>query len=330
MVEMRRRKFMALLAGAAAARPFAARAQKSAVPVIGVLHSAAPATFIHFVNAFRSGLKEKGFIEDQTVRIEQRWAEGQYDRLPALAADLVKAKVEVIAAMGGEGPALAAKGATATIPIIFLSGGDPVKLGLVASLNKPSANVTGINQFTTALESKRFGLLHEMVPNANPIAVLLNSTRAVSEVQTAEVRRAAARLGLGIVLCNAASQTELETAFLVLAGQRISALQVAADPFFFSRRHEITALAERYRVPALYEFRQFTDVGGLMSYGTDLAESYRLAGIYTGRVLKGETPAELPVLQPTKFELVINLKTAKALDLTIPPGVLAIADEVIE
>jgi len=325
-----RREFITLLGGAAASWPLASRAQQPAIPVIGVLHSAAPATFVRFIDAFRSGLREKGFIEGQTVRIEQRWADGQYDRLPALAADLVLAKVAVIAAMGGEGPALAAKGATATIPIIFLSGGDPVKLGLVASLNRPSVNVTGINQFTTSLESKRFGLLHETVPNANPIAVLLNSTRAVSEVQTAEVRQAAARLGLGVVLCNAASQTELEAAFVVLARQRIAALQVAADPFFFSSRQEITGLAERYEVPAMYEFRQFTEVGGLMSYGTDLIESYRLAGIYAGRVLNGEVPADLPVLQPTKFELVINLKTAKALGLTIPPSVLAIADEVIE
>jgi putative ABC transport system substrate-binding protein len=327
---MQRREFITLLGGAAAAWPITARAQQSALPVIGLLHSGSAATFGRLVTAFREGLRRNGYVESQNILIEQRWADGHYDRLPALAADLVQRRVAVIATMGGEGPAIAAKAATTSIPVTFVLGSDPVQLGLVASLNRPGSNITGIVQFTTALESKRLGLLHEMITKVDTIAVLVNPTRSIADAQLAEVREATARLGVKVIILRAKSEAEFEDAFAPLAKQRIGALLVAADPFFFSVRRQLVTLVARHKVPAMYEWRDFPDAGGLMSYGTDLADAYRQNGIYVGRILKGEKPADLPVQQSTKFELVINLKTAKALGLTVPPQIVARADEVIE
>jgi putative ABC transport system substrate-binding protein len=327
---VKRREFMTLLGGAVAAWPLAARAQQSTMPVIGFLHSASPGPFQRLAAAFREGLKEKGYVEDRNITIEQRWSEGEYDRLPALAAELVGQGVAVLATMGGEGPALAAKAATSTIPVVFVSGGDPVKLGLVASINRPGGNVTGINQFTTSLEKKRLGLLHDLVPRADPIAVLINPSRSVASRQRAEIAEAAAQLGVKTLILTATREAEFEPAFAAIAEQRIGGLLCAADPFFFSRRAALVALAARHRVPAIFEFRDFADAGGLMTYGTDLADSYRQCGIYVGRVLKGERPSELPVMQSTKFEMVINLKTARKLGLEVPANLLTLADEVIE
>jgi putative tryptophan/tyrosine transport system substrate-binding protein len=327
---MRRREFITMFGGAAAAWPFAAWTQHAAMPVIGLLHSASPGPFQRLAAAFREGLKEKGYVEGQNIAIEQRWAEGAYDRLPALAAELVGRGVVVLATMGGEGPALAARAATSTIPIVFVSGGDPVKLGLVASINRPGGNVTGINQFTTLLEKKRLGLLHDLVPGADPIAVLINPTRSVANLQRAEIAEAAAQLGVKPLILTATREAEFEPAFAVIAVQRIGGLLCAADPFFFSRRAALVALTMRHRVPAIFEFRDFVDAGGLMSYGTDLADSYRQCGSYVGRLLKGERPSELPVMQSTKFETVINLKTAKALGIKISDNLLSLADEAIE
>jgi putative tryptophan/tyrosine transport system substrate-binding protein len=271
-----------------------------------------------------------GYIEGRTIAIEQRWAEGRYDRLPELAADLVQRGVAVIATAGGEAPAVAAQRATTNIPVTFVLGTDPVGLGLVSSLSHPGGNVTGTVQFTTALESKRLGLLREAVPTADPIATLVNPTRSVREMQFAELRAASKQAGVRLVELTASAPAEFEPAFATIAEQRVGALLVAADPFFFSRRGDIVALAARYKVPAIYEFRDFPDAGGLMSYGTDLAESYRQIGIYVSRILKGEKPADLPVIQSIRFEFVINLITAKALGLELPPTLLARADEVIE
>jgi putative ABC transport system substrate-binding protein len=328
--DMRRREFITLLGGAAAAWPLVAHAQQPPMPMIGLLHSGSAAAFGRHITAFREGLRQDGYVESQNIVIEQRWADGHYDRLPALAADLVQRGVAVIATMGGEGPVLAAKAATTTIPVTFVIGSDPVQLGLVASFNRPGSNITGIVQLTTALESKRLGLLYEMVTKVDTIAVLVNPTRSIIDAQLAEVREAAARLGVKVVILRAKSEAELEDAFAPLAKQRIGALLVAADPFFFSVRRQLVTLVARHKVPAIYEWRDFPDAGGLMSYGTDLADSYRQNGIYVGRILKGEKPADLPVQQSTKFELVINLKTAKALGLTVPPQLLSRADEVIE
>jgi putative tryptophan/tyrosine transport system substrate-binding protein len=326
---MKRRDFISLIGGAAAL-PLAARAQQPAMPVVGFLHSGSAVAFERLVTAFREGLRQNGYVESQNIAIEQRWADGHYDRLPALAADLVQRRVVVIATGGGEASALAAKAATTTIPVTFVLGSDPVKLGLVASLNRPGSNATGIVQFTTALESKRLGLLHEMVPKIDTIAVLVNPTRSIADAQFAEVREATARLGVKHIILRAKSEDEFEAAFAPLAKQRVGALLVAADPLFFSVRGQLVALVARYKVPAMYEWRDFPAAGGLMSYGTDLADSYRQNGIYVGRILKGEKPADLPVVQSAKFELVINLKTAKALGLTVPPQLLSRADEVIE
>jgi putative ABC transport system substrate-binding protein len=322
-----RRKFLAMLGGAAA-WPFAVRAQQPAMPVVGFLHTSTAAPFLDMVGAFRKGLNEAGFIEGQNVAIEYRWAEFQYDRLPALAADLVARRVTVISVFGPPA-ALAAKAATVTIPIVFSVGVDPVDTGLVASLNRPGGNLTGVTLLTASLGAKRVGLLRELIPKADLMAVLVNTT-SEGMTQAKDVQDAARKAGLRAIVLNAATDADIDAAFATLSRQRIGGLMVGGDQFLDTRRDRIVALAARHSMPTIYHRRDFVAGGGLMSYGTSIADVYRQVGVYTGRILKGEKPADLPVLQPTKFELVINLKAANALGLTIPPGVLAIADEVIE
>jgi putative ABC transport system substrate-binding protein len=327
---MRRRDFIALLGGAAVAWPHAARAQAPAMPVIGFLNSALPGAWQPFVDAFRQGLKDSGFEEGRNVAIEYRWAEGHYDRLPALAAELVNRKVAVLVSTGGIAPAMAAKAATTTTPIILTIGGDPVKLGLVASLNRPGGNITGVNLFIPQMEGKRMGLLRELVPTATLIAVLLNPKNPPAANQLRDAQEAARATGQQIHILHATNESELEEAFATAVQVRAAALQVAADPYFNSQRNRIIALAARHRLPAIYEQREHALAGGLMSYGTSLTDGYRQTGVYTARILKGEKPADLPVMQSTKFEFVINLKTAKALGIEVPPGLSARADEIIE
>jgi putative ABC transport system substrate-binding protein len=328
MLDVRRREFIALIGGAAVAWPVAARAQQ--VPVVGFLATTSPAPFAHLVAGFRRGLQEAGFIEGRNVAIEYRWAEGRYDQVPALAADLVQRQVAVIVTTGGETSAVAAKAATKTIPIVFNTGTDPVRLGLVTSLARPGGNATGVNIFTTELAEKRLGLLHDLIPAASTIAVLLNPNFAPAVVNLQESEVAARAAGRTVVAFHASRDDEIETAFARIIQMRPGALLVGSDPFFNSRREQIVALAARHAIPAIYEWREFAQAGGLMSYGTSLIEAYRQQGVYAGRILKGEKPADLPVVQLSKFELIINLITAKTLGLTFPPGLLAIADEVIE
>jgi putative ABC transport system substrate-binding protein len=282
------------------------------------------------VLAFRAGLKQTGFVEGQNVAIEYRWAKGRYDQLPTLATELVQRQVAVIAATGGSMSAQAAKAATSTIPIVFNLGVDPVKLGLIASFNRPGGNVTGVNTLSPALEAKRLGLLREMVPQAATIAVLLNPTNPDADLQQRDIQTAATAMGQHLRIFNASSEADVEAAFVGIVQQRADALLVGNDVFFVNRREQIVALAARHAIPAIYTFRIFAESGGLMSYSTDLVEVYRQIGFYVGRVLKGEKPAELPVVQPTKFEFVINLKTAKALGIRISDNLLSLADEVIE
>jgi len=323
----RRREFITLLGGAAA-WPLAARAQQPAMPVIGYLSGRTPEESADDAAAFRQGLNEMDYIVGRNVAIEYRWAEGQYDRLPALVADLIAHKVTVLSVFGPP-TALAAKAATVTIPIVFDVGVDPVDIGLVASLNRPGGNLTGMTLLTASLGAKRVGLLRELIPKADLMAVLVNTT-SEGMTQAKDVQDAARKAGLRAIVLNAATDADIDAAFATLSRQRIGGLMVGGDQFLDTRRDRIVALAARHSMPTIYHRRDFVVGGGLMSYGTSIADVYRQVGVYTGRILKGEKPADLPVLQPTKFELVINLRTARALGLTIPPGILAIADEVIE
>ena len=327
---MRRRQFMTLLGGAAVAWPLAARAQRSAPPVVGFIRVGSADASARFAAAFRKGLNETGYVEGQNVTVEYHWLEGQYDRLPALMADLVRRQVAVIATPGNQ-PALAAKAATATIPIVFGVGDDPVQLGLVATLARPGGNATGINFFVNEVVAKRLRLLHDLVPKAVRVAVLLNPANAtVAESTLRDVQEAAPTIGLQIQILNASTIGEIDAAFATLARERTDALFVAGDAFFVSRAVQFVTLTARDRIPATYSLRDYVAAGGLMSYGTDLADSFRQVGVYTGSILKGAKPADLPVLQSTKFEFVINLQTARLLGIEVPPGVLSIADEAIE
>jgi putative ABC transport system substrate-binding protein len=323
-----RRKFLATLGGAAAAWPLAARAQQNMV-VVGFLSPGSPEPSSFLVKAFSEGLKQAN-IEGKNVSIEYRWARGHYDQLQTLAADLVRRQVAVIAATGGTISAQAAKAATSSIPIVFNVGDDPIKSGLVVSFNRPGGNMTGVNTLSPALETKRLGLLRELVPRTDVVAVLLNATNPDVGPQRRDINAAATALGQELLFFYASNESELDATFGAIVQQRADALLVGNDVFFTNLREQIVALAARHAVPTIYAFRQFAESGGLISYSTDLIEVYRQIGVYVGRVLKGEKPADLPVVQPTKFELVINLKTAKALGLTVPEKLLALADEVIE
>jgi len=326
---MRRRDFIKTIGGAAAAWPLAARAQQPAMPVIGFLSTLSPSNMAaNVMNEFRQGLKEAGFVEGQNARIEYRWAEGHYDRLPELASDLVRRRVAVIAATGGEPSPQVAKAATRTIPIVFMANGDPVAADLVASLNRPGGNLTGVTIFGMMAAGKRMELLRQLMPKAGMIGYLLNPNNPNREFDN--VQTAARSVGQQIFVLNANDGREIDDAFATIAQQRVAALLVASDPLFFDRRDQLVALAARQAIPAIYYLRAFPQAGGLLSYGNSLTDMYRQVGTYTGRVLNGEKPADLPVMQSTKFELVINLKTAKALGLAIPDKLLALADEVIE
>jgi len=327
---MRRRDFIRAVAGSAITWPVEARAQQRAMPVVGFLGTTTPNDFASRVAAFREGLKEVGYVEGQNVVIEYRWPEGNYDRLAMLAADLVHRRVAVIAAVGGDPSPVAAKAATSTIPIVFSIGGDPVRLGLVANLNRPGGNITGVSFLFSELGAKRLGLLHELLPKASVIGMLVNPTFADAETYISDTKQAALPLGLQIHAVKASTAEDFDTAFAALAEQKTDALLLANDAFFLSERRKLIALAARYAIPAVYFFREFVVDGGLMSYSTSLTQAYRQVGIYTGKILNGAKPADLPVVLPTKFEFAINLKTAKTLGLTFPPGLLAIADEVIE
>jgi putative ABC transport system substrate-binding protein len=326
---VKRREFITLLGGAAVAWPLAARAQQPAMPVVGFLHYASPDTFAHIAEAVRRGLKEAGYVEGQNVTIEYRWAHGHYDRLPALAADLVRRQVTVITA-GGTVAAGAAKGATADIPIVFTSGADPVWSGLVGSLSRPGANLTGASLIAAEMAVKRLEFTRELLPHARTIAMIINPSYPRADSEMAEVEAAGRVIGLQTQRVSASSERDLDAAFATISRMRVDAVMVGTDGYFVTRRDQIVALAARYAMPGIYPFPDFPAAGGLTSYGASLTDAYRQAGVYTGRVLKGAKPADLPVLQPTKFELVINLKTAKALGLTIPPSLLARADQVIE
>jgi putative ABC transport system substrate-binding protein len=325
-----RRKFLATLGGAAAAWPLAARAQQPAMPVIGFMSPRAPEDSQHLLAAFQKGLAEGGFIEGRNVTIEYRWARGDYSRLPALSQELVKRQVDVLLGIGGDPSALAAKAATSTIPIVFGMGGDPVKAGLVDSFNRPGGNATGIVFQTSDIEPKRIDLLQELVPGGALLGAILNPKYPPAAGQLEDIERASRQIGRRVFVVKASNDAELDTAFAAVVRERVGALLVAADPYFDSRRNRIIAFAAQSRLPAIYQFREYAVAGGLISYGPSLTEGYRQYGIYAGRILKGAKPADLPVVQPTKFDFVINLKTAKALGFDIPPMLLARADEVIE
>src|SRR3954452_2794709 len=326
---MRRRDFITLLGGAAAAWPLAAWAQQPGIPVIGFLGVTSPVSDADYLLAFRQALKGAGYVEGENVAIEYRWAEGQFDRLPALAAELVRRQVAMIAAFGNSA-AVAAKAATTSIPIVFNVGDDPVRLGLVASLGRPGGNLAGINIFTTELVAKRLEFLREMVPAATRVAVLVSPHNASSESTVRDTAAAARAMGLQVQVLNADTSGEIDAAFATLARERSDALFVDPNPFFTSRRVHLVNLASRLAVPAIYFDRAFAEIGGLMSYGASLTDSYRQGGVYTARILKGTRPADLPVLQSSKFELIINHQTARMLGITVPPTLIATADEVIE
>jgi len=328
---MRRREFITLIGGAAVAWPLAARAQQPAMPVIGFLDTRSPDAIGGRLNAFRRGLKETGYVEGENVAIVYRWAEGRYDRLPELAAELARRPVAVIATGGGGNPTLAAKAATATIPIVFAVPDDPVRLGLVASLSRPGGNLTGVNFVNVELSAKRLELLREIAPAAARLAMLVNPTNVTStEASVRDLEAAAAAMGVQIKIFHASSSREIDAAFAAFVRERANALFVAGDSFFNSRRVQLANLAVRYGLPSAFSAREIVEAGGLMSYGSDILDTYRQIGVYTGRILKGAKPAELPVVQSTKFELVINHQTARMLGLEVPPMLLARADEVIE
>jgi putative ABC transport system substrate-binding protein len=328
---VRRRAFITLLGGAATAWPRAARAQQSAMPVIGFLHPASPDRFADRLRGFRQGLKDAGYVEGENVAIEYRWADNQFDRLPALAAELVRRQVSVIAALGGPVPALAAKAATAIIPVVFLVAEDPVRLGLVASLARPSGNLTGINFFNAELGAKRLELLRTLVPGAARVAILVNPANAqTTETTLRDLEPAGRAMGLQLQVLNASSSRDIDKAFEALARDRPDAVFVSLDTSFADRRVQLVHLASRHAIPATYALRDFVEAGGLISYGTNFVDAYRQAGAYTGRILKGAKPADLPVVQSSKFELVINHQTARILGLTVPQSLLVAADEVIE
>jgi len=326
---VRRREFITLVGGAAA-WPLAVRAQQAAMPVVGFLGSRSPDDSANLVAAFRAGLSETGFVEGRNVILEFRWAEDQYDRLPMLAADLVAHRVAVIAAAGGNPAGLAAKAATTKIPIIFLTGADPVQFGLVKSLSRPDGNLTGVAALTNTLAPKQLELLREVAPKATVAAFLVNPKNPLAESDTRDVQSAAGTTGQQILILSASNDSDLDNAFAALVQQKAGALLVQSDPFFNSRPDKIVALAARDAIPAIYQWRDFPAAGGLMSYGTDLAEAHRLVGVYTGKILKGAKPTDLPVQQLVKVQFIINLKTAKALSLNVPNTLIGRADEVIE
>jgi putative ABC transport system substrate-binding protein len=325
---MKRREFITLLGGAAAAWPFAVRAQQPAGRTIGWLSARSISS--DNLTGFRQGLSETGYVEGKNLTIDYRWAEGQYDRLQALAADLVRSQVAVIVTAGGPQVARAAQAATSTIPIVFQSGSDPVQDGLVKSFNRPSGNTTGVQVFTTSLGPKRLGLLRELIPKASVIAFLVNPSSQIAEMQITEVQEAARSVGQGMFILNASTESEIDLAFETLVQRGASALLMSADLFFQVRRDQLVALEARYKVPVMYEWPEFVAAGGLISYSTALTDSMLQMGIYVGRILNGAKPADLPVVQATRFELVINLQTARLLGIDVPPALLAIADEVIE
>jgi len=326
---VRRRAFVTLLGGAAV-WPLAAQAQQRGLPVIGFLGAPSAAPYARYVAAVHQGLKEVGYVEHQNVAMEYRWADSQYDRLPALAADLVSRRVAVIVPIGGSPAVLAAKAATSTIPIVFNLGADPIELGLVTNLSRPGGNITGIAMMALEIETKQLQLLHELAPTSTSIAILLNPSSGQAQPQEREAQEAARVLGLQVLVLKASTEREIEQAFAALVRERAGALLVGADTFFVSQATLFVVLTARHSIPTIYPFRPYVDAGGLMSYGASLLDSYRQTGVYAGRVLKGEKPADLPIVQPTNFELVINLKTARAVGIAIPPTLLARADEVIE
>jgi putative ABC transport system substrate-binding protein len=326
---MRRRDFITLISGIAAAWPFAARAQQPALPVIGFLSGSSFAERASFLAAWRHGLSEASYTENKNVAIEYRWAEGQYERLPTLAAALVKQAVAVMVAGDGVS-ARVAKAATMTIPVVFISGYDPIEVGLVSSLNRPEGNLTGVTLVSGSIPSKQFGLLHELVPAAPKIAVLINPNNANAKRDAAIVEQAARAIGTQILVARAIAESDFENIFATLVGEGAGGLIVNSDVFFTSRRDQLVALAARHALPAIYPWHEYALAGGLMTYGASLSAAYQQLGLYAGEILKGAKPADLPVVQPTKFEFVLNVKTAKTLGLKIPPGILSIADEVIE